>query len=38
MKPTVERDLLKGMNGHISQELGFDFAGNAAPRGGGCCG
>lgn len=30
--------LLQKVNQAISTELGLDFAGNAAPRGGGCCG
>jgi cell fate (sporulation/competence/biofilm development) regulator YlbF (YheA/YmcA/DUF963 family) len=30
--------LLQRINEKLSQQLGFDFASNAAPRGGGCCG
>jgi len=30
--------LFQTANGKISQELGLDFASNAAPRRGGCCG
>ena len=30
--------LLQRVNEKISQELGLDFASNAAPRRGGCCG
>ena len=30
--------LLQRINEKISQELGLDFASNAAPRRGGCCG
>lgn len=30
--------LLQKINQAISAELGLDFAANAAPRGGGCCG
>lgn len=30
--------LLQKLNQRISEELGLDFAANAAPRGGGCCG
>lgn len=30
--------LLQSVNEKISQELGLDFASNAAPRRGGCCG
>jgi hypothetical protein len=30
--------LLQRINEHISQELGLDFASNAALRRGGCCG
>lgn len=29
---------LQKLNQRISEELGLDFAANAAPRGGGCCG
>ncbi len=30
--------LLQMVNQNLSAELGLDFAANAAPRGGGCCG
>jgi cell fate (sporulation/competence/biofilm development) regulator YlbF (YheA/YmcA/DUF963 family) len=31
-------ELLRRINGKISADLGFDFASNASPRRGGCCG